>query len=438
MTRAALRLPALLALATACSGGGAADSGLPPGPECGPQSRAVDFDSSWLPSAPGLDPEDGAVPFEVEGLDDGHGGVAYGVLLAGHYHIRIQRPADCLEDGQPCQPFGYQYDPVDDRWEDEESTARQLVATLAQVRQYDLLRRPELQVSARDALLLVEQRVLWSDEGARIESLGPTGLLALAAAEYQRVTGDERFDTLIDGLGATLLADVRSDGTYGGSSLQFAQGHSAFWRLYALTGEAAYLDALRQMAAYAEANTDTMTGEGDFFEFPYVYGLWAAEPLTELYRLDGDDWLADLVYRIGDDVMTRQYRGVAPGVITDECAWRGGWTPNSGVGAPNWNSTIKLEAMVDAWRMAALAGDADREAVYRAAAEQGAAWMLTNQYRLGDTDGFADPELPIGGFPLFVDDPDVRIDIPGHGSIALAKASAWLLEEETPGAFGTP
>ena len=94
--------------------------------------------------------------------------------------------------------------------------------------------------------------------------------------------------------------------------------------------------------------------------------------------------------------------------------------------------------MVDAWRMAALAGDADREAVYRAAAEQGAAWMLTNQYRLGDTDGFADPDLPIGGFPLFVDDPDVRIDIPGHGSIALAKASAWLLEEETPGAFGTP
>ena len=424
-------LPALAAL-VACSGDGQA-----PQPVCGPTVTATDFDPAWLPGAPGLDASSATVPLDIDGLDDGHEGVSYGVHLAAHYHLRVQRPVDCEdEDGDPCEPFGYQYDPVDDAWEDDESTARQVVAALAQVRIYALLGQPEILVSATDALRLIDRRTRYNDTGAYFNDLGSTGLLAMATAEYERVTGSGEFATLRDELGRTVLANIAEDGSYpAGTALKFAQAQQALWRLYASTGDDVYLDALRLMARHAADNTDKQ-GEGEYFEFPYVYGLWANEALTELWRIDQEDWIADLVYFVGDDVMTRQYRAGAPGVPTTRCAWRGGFTPDSGEGAPNWNSTIKLEAMVDAWRMADLAGDADRELLYRGSAETGTAWLLSNQYRLGDTDSFAAPEVAIGGFPLFDTYPDVRIDIPGHGSIALAKAAAWLFEEDILGDFG--
>lgn len=409
----------------------------PAGPDCGPQLTPTDFDDGWRPRAPGLDPSTDTVPVAVEGLDDAHPGVAYAVLLAGHYHLRVQRPVACEDaSGAPCEPFGYQYDPVADRWEDDESTARQVVAAFAQVRIHDLLRRPELRVSADDALRLLARRVTWSGDQARLADLGSTGLMAMAVSEHLRVTGSDEHAALVDGLGETILANISDDGSYpAGTALKFAQAHQALWRMYTATDDPRYLDALRLMARHAADHTH-LNGEGEYFEFPYLYGLWANEPLTELYRIDRDPWLVDLVSFVGDDVMAGQYRSAAPGVPTDQCAWRGGFTPNSGDGAPNWNSTIKLEAMVDAWRMASFSGDVGREAAYRASAEAGTAWLLTNQLRAGDTDGWPSPQTAIGGFPLFESDADVRIDIPGHGSIALAKASAWLLEEDTPGDFG--
>ena len=233
----------------------------------------------------------------------------------------------------------------------------------------------------------------------------------------------------------TVLAAVAPDGSFNeGSALVWAQLHHALWNLWTATGDPAYHEALARVVAYAETQQGD-TGVGGYFEFPYIYGLWANEPITELYRERPDDTLQALVFAVGDDVLSRQYSDRGTGVSPSDCAYTGGWTPTDGHSAPNWNHTIKLEAMADAYRLAELTGDADRMERYGHAARIGAAWLMGDQYRGDETDTFAVPGEAIGGIPLFDADPDVRVDIPGHGSIALLKVSQWVVGEAAPGSL---
>lgn len=409
-----IALPALSALSLACGGKGG-DTGV-----CeAPALRSADWAAGDLDQ------------------DEGQAGVAWSAALAGGYLRRVQRPADCVDDsGDGCMPFVYQYDPRTGEGEDDESIHRQVVGTLALARLAKVTGEERLRQGAEDALtLLVGQAVILSDGRIRLSDLGATGLLVMAIAEYERATGDARFHSTLEGAGATVLAAVAPDGSFNeGSALVWAQLHHALWNLWTATGDAAYHEALERVVAYADTQQGD-TGVGGYFEFPYIYGLWANEPITELYRERPDEALPALVFAVGDDVLSRQYSDRGTGVSPSDCAYTGGWTPTDGHSAPNWNHTIKLEAMADAYRMAELTDDADRIERYGHAARIGAAWLMGDQYRGDETDTFAVPGEAIGGIPLFEGDPDVRVDIPGHGSIALLKVSQWVVGEAAPGSL---
>lgn len=403
--------------------------------ECGPPVRTADWDEDALPRA--MSEDDGA-PIALDGVDDGQPGVAWSAALAADYQIKVQNPPDCMDGDVPCPPFGYLYDPVTDDFVDDESIHRQLVGTLASLRVYALVRRPELLRSAVDALTLLTPHIRTTDTGdARMGDLGATVLMAMALCELERLTGDDRWATERAALGESIVAEVDNDGSFlNGSALQRQQAHHALWRLYQASGDTRYRDALVRAATHASAHRDD-TGQGGMWEWPYLYGLWAHEPLVELYQEVEEDWIPELIFWVADQVVAGQYSDREPGVITESCGWRGGFTPNNGSGAPNWNSTIKLEAVVDAYRMAELVQDDARIDVYGHSATMGAAFLMQSQYRAGDPElsGFANPDRSVGGLPLYSTDPTVRIDIPGHGAIALAKVAELVHGEATPGSL---
>lgn len=390
----------------------------------------VTYDDSKLPRVDlveeGLD--DLELPLTQTGEDSGEYGIVYAAALAGYYILRTQHVGY-------GEPHGYEWDPIANEWlTEEESLARQIMAIITQVRLFRFTERDEFEVAARLTLReVMEQAELQDDGTLRVYSIGSTALSIMALTEYAELTGSDEWDEEIDGLGAHVMARFNADGSWDeGARLQWQQLHKALWNLYTHTGDTAYLDALETTARWQYDNLDSGSEVGaEMWEYPYLYGLWAAEPVTELYRLRGEEWMAELVFHVGDDVVADQYTPLN----TDNEAWVGGYyaNPPNEDGAPNWNNTLKLEAVADCWAMAEAVGDEDRMWRYRRSALVGTEHLLRWQIRTGETDDYADPAFPIGGMPMYVDDPNVRIDIPAHGTLAITKVADYLDLEDFPG-----
>lgn len=441
LTQRCLVAAALLGL-TSCGG----DSGPRLTEESCPTQTMVPYTlDDQPPHVPGITHDttlaDVTMPMPIQGTDNGDKAIVYSAMLMGYYMIGVQRAPGCVHERDPsvpCTPYFYEYDPRTNTNTDEEAEARQLVGALGQTWFYRLTGRPEFKLSAKHA---IESLLPWAkraDQGDRlhkgdkiwIKNAGVTSLLTMVICHYVHLTGDRDYDEVIGLLGDTLVNRVAASGRIrAGSPLRVMQMHNALWRLYETTGEVRYLDALERAGRYAYDNRDK-TGKGDLFEHPYLYGLWAHEPLTELYKVRPADWIPELVYSVADDVMKKQYTRTN----TRHCDRVGGFKPNNGRGHPNWNHTLKLEAMADATRLATLAGDTERAQRYRASTEAAAFFLSQFQWRANDAGKGIPLDKALGGVPLFETDPKIRIDIPGHGGVAMAKASLWLETESFPGA----
>lgn len=399
------------------------------GGACGDFEEPWDIDTPerhvYAPGAPPIVevPEDVdaqdqvAVPFEQLGQDDGAPGIVYSAALAGYYLLRIQ---------DDDIGYHYQYDPVSGEFDEDDNLHRKCGATFTQIWLYRFTRRPEFRMSTRHALTyLLSRAVPHTDGTLRLRDVGATSLILLSLTEYGQLTGSDEWDDEIAALGEHLLGRLQPDGSFSeGNPLQWAQAHQALWRLHDYTGDARYRDGLARAARYFYDHRDDDDVIGPY----YLYGLWANEPLTELYRIDPQPWIADLVLAVGDDVAAQQY------VPTDEVDpdWIGGYRPADG-GQPIWSSTLKLEAVIDAYRMAVTAGDARRADRLRKSAIIGAAFLQRLQHRLGEEPGFADPAFAAGGTPLSATDPTVRLDVPHHMANAILKVVLYLDLEDYPG-----
>ena len=413
----------LLCLALASTG--CKEEGFPSGEDSGEGDWEVEtperfvYDDTKMPIGDlGDDPSMATVPFAVVGEDSGEGGIVYSAALAGYYIMRTQ-----WED----EGYHYQYDPMTGEWEESDNLHRKCGATFTQAWLYRFTQRDDFRWSTYRALeYLLSRGSEQSDGSFKLRDLGATALITLSLTTYSKLAQTTEFDDIIAGTGKYILDRVQDDGSFSeGNPLIWAQCHQALWRLYDYTGDVAYVEALELVGRYFYDNRE----DEEVIQFPYLYGLWANEPLTDLYLERPQDWISELVLWVGDDVASKQY---TPN-NTDNGAWMGGYFPNSGSGSPNWNSTLKLEAVIDAWRMADAVGDDERAAKFRKSSLIGAAFLQGMMHRKGETDDFADPALPIGGIPFSPTDPTVRVDVPHHGANAILKVAEYMDLEDYPG-----
>jgi hypothetical protein len=364
------------------------------------------------------EPEELPVPFAQMGEDDEGPGIVYTAALAGYYLMRIQ---------DSSIGFHYEYDPVAAEFSEDDNLHRKAGATFTQIWLYRFTRREEFRLSTRHAIEYLLSRSSWQDDGSlRLRDLGATALISLSVTEYGRLVETDEWDEEIAGLGQHLLTRVQDDGSFSeGTPLQWAQSHQALWRHYQYSGDEAYLDALRSVARYFYDHRD----DDDIIGPYYLYGLWANEPLTEMYREAPEDWMSELVLRVGDRVAAAQYTP-ADDVDAD---WVGGFEPNDGDGEPNWNSTLKLEAVIDAYRMAVTVGDDIRTERYRKSALIATEFLQRLQHRQEDTGDFADGAFAVGGTPYALSDPKVRLDVPHHMANAILKVVEYMDLEDYPG-----
>ncbi|HEX2732251.1 MAG TPA: hypothetical protein VHM70_11610 [Polyangiaceae bacterium] len=349
------------------------------------------------------------LPLAVIGEDTGEPGLVYAGALAGYYILRVQRG-----DGS----YRYQYDPSDDSWPEGDSVHRQCGATFTLLWLYRITERPEFAIGAGAALEYLTSQGHFDDEGRfEMVDLGATALIALSLTEYARLEHTRRWDHTIDGVGQSLLSAIAEDGSFNqGSTLAWAQAHQALWRIYSHTGDERYLDALRHLARHSYDNRD----DRKVVDEPYLYGLWANEPLTELYRIDRQQWLEDFVLDIAERVSKVQYTEDN----TDDPRMLGGYP--SRIGQPAiWNTSLKLEAVIDGYRLARMVGD-ERADALGASALGAAQFLMRLQYRSGDTDGWPSPTTAIGGVPFSFDNPVIRVDLPHHAANAILKVADYL------------
>jgi len=373
--------------------------------------------------------EDLELPLTQVGGDNSDTGITYSFALAAYYILGVQHVGTGV-------PFGYELEPVSGQWLDDDSWGRQVMAVITLVRAARVTDRPEFELGARLAIReLITDIEVQEDGSYKLKSIGPTALMVMAMTEHAGLTGTDAWDDEIAGFGAYILAAQDTDGSWmEGSRLTWQQLHKALWELYDYTGDVRYLDGLEATGKWHSENRD-LTGDAEPFEYPYLYGLWAAEPLVELYELRPNDWIPELVFSVGDEVIEKQW--TPANVDKDSEQWLGGYwaNPPNEDGPPNWNHTIKLEAAIDCWRMADAVGDTDRARLYRRSAIIGVQHMQAWQFRDGDTSGWDAERLAIGGMPLYEDDPSIRIDIPAHGGVAMMKVVKFLELESYPGEY---
>lgn len=358
------------------------------------------------------------VPFEQIGEDDGEPGIVYSAALAGYYLMRIQ---------DPLLGFHYEFEPIAGEWVESDNLHRKCGATFTQVWLYRFTQRAEFRMSTRAALEYMIGRSELQDDGTRkLRDLGATALVLLSLTEYGRLTEDDVWDAEIDELGEYLLARVQDDGSFSeGNSLQWAQAHQSLWRLYVYTLDERYVNALEKVARYFYENR----GDPDVIEYAYLYGLWANEPLTNLYSVRQNDWLSEFVLEVGEEVANRQFIPIDD--VDPE--WVGGYWQNDGDGPPIWDSTLKLEAVIDAFRMARIVDSEVHIDLFRKSALIGTAFLQRLQHRRGETDDFEDEDFVVGGTPYALDDPTTRLDVTHHMANAILKTAEYLELEDYPG-----
>ncbi len=359
------------------------------------------------------------LPLVETATDAGDPGLVMTAAMCGYYQMRMA-DADV--------GFHYEYDPVADTYNEANNVHRKSVSVFSLTWLYAFTRREEFRFNVERGLShLVGYAVQQPDGSLRLSDLGATSLLSMAMAQHAQVTGTTAWDETIDQLGAHLLTMIDADGSFNeGSPLSYAQAHLALWRLYDHTKDETYLDTLETVGKFFSDHRDDETWIDSF----HIYGLWAHEPLTELYGVRPDDWLPEFVFHVADPVVDGQF---TPLDDVDE-SWIGGFVESETT--PTWRTILKLEGTIDAYRMADWAGDEEHKARYRKSSIIAAQFLQRLQFRAGETQSHPQPALGLGGVPFSFDDPIIRIEVPGHMVNAILKTVEYLDLEDYPGRAG--
>ena len=265
------------------------------------------------------------------------------------------------------------------------------------------------------------------DKSETAAQLGSTALGVVALAEYQRATGEARYEPLARRLAAFLLYLQRDDGSFRHGytpathtpdetqELLYYSGEAslALARMYAVTGDEIYARA-------AERGLDWLVGWYDFFLGGFFYGEehWtciAAEALWPFAKTDKYRAFCD-----GYGEFLREQQASADGTDEDDFAGAYMFTPF----VPPYNTPAgsRSEAMVSAYLLD-LHHDAPDPAIRRQIRDA-LGYALGQQIAPdGDFDVVGDGDGGIPGSPL---ERSVRIDYVQHVCSAMIRASEWI------------
>ncbi|MEM6990696.1 MAG: hypothetical protein AAF721_09370 [Myxococcota bacterium] len=373
-----------------------------------PRMEVPADESTWV---------DAEKPLPEMGEDTNEEGILYSAHLMGHYQMRMLSEAE---------GFHYEYDPTNDSFNETTSVHRKVVSTFSLTWLYKATLRDEYRFAVEHMLRFLEEDADEQEDGSlKLRDLGATAMFAMALTHHAKFAQTSEWDETIDKVGAHVLSLVNEDGSLNnGSPLYYAQAHLGIWRLYDYTQDPIYLDTLEKVGKFHYDNRN----DSEYLDSVHLYGLWAHEPLTELYMLRPADWITEFVFDNADKVLEGQYtpddEDVDPKLIgsfresDDERRWR---------------VILKLEGTIDAYRLAVEVGDEERIEAYRKSSLLAVEFLQEFQYRKGDTDDWPAPGRAIGGTPYGFDNPIVRIEVPGHEVNGFVKVVEYMGLEDYPG-----
>jgi hypothetical protein len=373
-----------------------------------PRMEAPADEATW-PTTP--------VPLAEIGEDTGEPGILYSAALMGYYQMRM------LDENEG---FHYEYDPTSDTYTETTSVHRKVVSTFSLTWLWKLTRRDEYRFAVEHMLRFLEGEAVELEDGTlELRDLGATAMFAMALTHHAKHTGTTAWDDTIERVGGHLIALVNEDGSLqDGSPLYYAQAHLGIWRMYDYTQDALWLDTLERVGKF---HYDHRTDPA-YLDSKHLYGLWAHEPLTELYMLRPADWIPEFVFDNADSVVAGQY---TPLDDVDE-RLVGSFEESSD--DRTWRALLKLEGIADAYRLATIVGDEERVETYRKSVLLAVQFLQGLQYRKGETDAFPVPPLAVGGTPYGFESPIVRIEVPGHEVMGFCKVVEYMGLEDYPAA----
>lgn len=255
-------------------------------------------------------------------------------------------------------------------------------------------------------------------EGNEVK-LGGNALAILAFTEYQKATGDKRYEKTALNLGDWILATQDPDGGFsvhkqfhpGGKVSSFRSeyypGEAVFAlaRLHAITGERKWLDAAESGALYQLRVFSKLADSALPHDHWLLYGLgelYGKRPRREF--LEGAMRFANVIVRAQHTEKNQPYPD-----------WAGGYyvPPRS---AP---TATRIEGLNSAYALAVAGGNRKEAEAIRKAIDRGIGYLLRSQVGPETALYCAAPQKSLGAIRESLNSPLVRIDYVQHAISAL-------------------
>ncbi len=265
------------------------------------------------------------------------------------------------------------------------------------------------------------------DRHERVAHLGSTALTVVALAEYQRATGDARYQPEATKLSAFLVWMQRPDGSFrhlydpktqradDEAMMLYYSGEAALAlaRMHVITGDPRY-------AAAAERALDWLVDSYDVFMGGFFFGEehWTCIAAEAAYPAVKHGKHVDFCHGYG--AFLRAQQGEANG--TDQADLAGSYLLTPFVVGPNTPAGSRTEAMISAYLLGRHHGRPD--AAVRGQIHDALAYVLGQQIRPETDWAVVGPGL--GGMPGSPIDRNVRIDYVQHVCSAFIRASEWI------------
>jgi hypothetical protein len=324
--------------------------------------------------------------------------------------------------------FVYEYEPFQDREAADYNILRHAGTIFAMMELYRAQKDPGILKAAERAIGYLLRQVREGTVSGRpvkfvVEKgdvkLGGNALAILALAEYERVTGDHRYEGIMKDLGEWILATQGKNGRFTVHKQSFPLGKVsslvseyypgeaifALMRIYGLSGEKKWLDGADAGALY-QLKVFSML---DDRKLPHDH--WLLYGLNEVYRKRPRPEFMEGAMRFARVIIKAQHtREKEP-----QPDWDGGYykPPRS---AP---TATRMEGLDSAYALARDYG-LDAEAVQiRKAIDRGTGFLLRIQIGPEIAVYCQDPEKSLGGVRESLASPSIRIDYVQHTISAL-------------------